>query len=156
MSDVVLPDLPTIKKNAPIRFALSVQNFLLRRDWAGGMGDFVMVLVHRGRKSGKSYETPVAYLREGKDLLAISNGKLQPNWVLNALAAGEVEVVIKGKSQRVRFAMLSERAEINAAFDHFVATYKGFDRAFRVKRDSPRPVLEAARDRMIFMRLSPV
>lgn len=155
MTDVVLPDLPSPTKNAAIRFALAAQNFLLRRNWAGGMGDFVMVIVHRGRKSGKSYETPVAYLRDGKDLLAISNGKVYSNWVLNLLAAGEAEVVVKGQSQRVRAVKLTERADIEGAFEHFVQNYKGFERAFRVKRDAPRAVLNAARDRMVFLRLSP-
>jgi deazaflavin-dependent oxidoreductase (nitroreductase family) len=155
MSQAALADLPKPNKTPLIRFALAAQSFLLRRNWAGPMGDFVMVLVHRGRRTGKRYETPVAYLRQGADILAISNGKIYANWFLNIVAAGEAEIVIKGETQSVRVARITDPAAIAETFETFRAEYKGFERAFRIKRDAPPEHRQIARDRMAYLRLSP-
>src|SRR4030081_1279780 len=46
---------------------------------------------HRGRKSGKTYETIVTAYRKG-NLLAIALGHGKTDWVRNVLAAGEADV----------------------------------------------------------------
>ena len=46
---------------------------------------------HRGRKSGKPYETVVTAYRKGK-VLAIALGHGKTDWVKNVLAAGEADV----------------------------------------------------------------
>jgi deazaflavin-dependent oxidoreductase (nitroreductase family) len=46
---------------------------------------------HRGRKSGKTYETIVTAFRKG-NLLAISLSHGKTDWVKNVLAAGEADV----------------------------------------------------------------
>jgi deazaflavin-dependent oxidoreductase (nitroreductase family) len=46
---------------------------------------------HRGRKSGKPYETIVTAFRKG-NLLAIALGHGKTDWVKNVLAAGEADV----------------------------------------------------------------
>jgi deazaflavin-dependent oxidoreductase (nitroreductase family) len=46
---------------------------------------------HRGRKSGKPYETIVTAYRKG-DLLAIALGHGKTDWVKNVLAAGEADL----------------------------------------------------------------
>jgi deazaflavin-dependent oxidoreductase (nitroreductase family) len=49
------------------------------------------VVKHRGRTSGKPYETIVAAYRKGNVLaIALAHGKT--NWVKNVLAAGEADV----------------------------------------------------------------
>jgi deazaflavin-dependent oxidoreductase (nitroreductase family) len=49
------------------------------------------VIKHRGRKSGKPYETIVTAYRKG-DVLAIGLGHGKTDWVKNVLAAGEADV----------------------------------------------------------------
>lgn len=49
------------------------------------------VIRHRGRKSGKHYETVVQAYRKGS-VVAILLGHGQTDWVKNVLAAGEVDV----------------------------------------------------------------
>ena len=49
------------------------------------------VVKHRGRKSGKEYETVVNAFRNG-DVLAIALAHGKTNWVKNVLAAGEADV----------------------------------------------------------------
>lgn len=46
---------------------------------------------HRGRKSGKQYQTIVSTFRKG-NLLAIALGHGKTDWVKNVLAAGEADV----------------------------------------------------------------
>ncbi len=49
------------------------------------------IVKHRGRKSGKDYETVVSAFRKG-NLLAIGLAHGKTNWVKNVLAAGEADV----------------------------------------------------------------
>ena len=49
------------------------------------------VIEHRGRKSGKAYETVVTTYRSGNQL-AIALGHGRADWVKNVLAAGEADV----------------------------------------------------------------
>jgi deazaflavin-dependent oxidoreductase (nitroreductase family) len=49
------------------------------------------VIKHRGRKSGKPYETIVTAYRKG-DVLAIALGHGKTDWVKNVLAAGEADL----------------------------------------------------------------
>lgn len=51
------------------------------------------VITHRGRKSGKQYETVVTSYRKGNQL-AIALGHGKADWVKNVLAAGEADVRI--------------------------------------------------------------
>jgi deazaflavin-dependent oxidoreductase (nitroreductase family) len=46
---------------------------------------------HRGRKSGKPYETVVSAFRRG-NVLAIALGHGKTDWVKNVMAAGEADV----------------------------------------------------------------
>ncbi|WP_407688786.1 nitroreductase family deazaflavin-dependent oxidoreductase [Mycobacterium sp. HUMS_1102779] len=48
-------------------------------------------ITHRGRKSGKAYETIITPYRKGH-VLAIALGHGKTNWVKNVLAAGEADV----------------------------------------------------------------
>ncbi|MFT4127126.1 MAG: nitroreductase family deazaflavin-dependent oxidoreductase [Gordonia sp. (in: high G+C Gram-positive bacteria)] len=60
----------------------------------------VAVVKHRGRTSGKGYETPVTAFRKD-DVIAIGllHGKTQ--WVRNVLAAGEATIRMSGKDLHV-------------------------------------------------------
>ena len=54
------------------------------------------VVKHRGRKSGRSYETVVNAYRKGS-VLAILLGHGKADWVKNVLAAGEADVRLLGR-----------------------------------------------------------
>lgn len=55
---------------------------------------------HRGRKSGKEYETIVTAYRKG-NVLAIALGHGKTDWVKNVLAAGEADLHFIRKSVHV-------------------------------------------------------
>ena len=51
------------------------------------------LVVHRGRKSGRLYETPVMLFRNGdRFLIALTYGGEHTDWVKNVLAAGGCEL----------------------------------------------------------------
>jgi deazaflavin-dependent oxidoreductase (nitroreductase family) len=58
------------------------------------------VIKHRGRTSGKSYETVVNAFRKG-DVLAVMLAHGKTNWVKNVLAAGEAEVHLFRRDVRI-------------------------------------------------------
>lgn len=51
----------------------------------------VTVIKHRGRKSGRQFETAVSAYRKG-DTVAIMLAHGKTNWVKNVLAAGEADI----------------------------------------------------------------
>lgn len=58
------------------------------------------VITHRGRKSGKPYETVVTTYRKG-NMLAIALGHGKTDWVKNVMAAGEADVRLSRRQLHV-------------------------------------------------------
>jgi deazaflavin-dependent oxidoreductase (nitroreductase family) len=76
------------------RFQIKYMNPLMRpfSKWMPGFA----VIKHRGRTSGKDYETIVTAYREG-NVLAIGLIHGKTNWVKNVLAAGEADIHVARK-----------------------------------------------------------
>jgi deazaflavin-dependent oxidoreductase (nitroreductase family) len=65
--------------------------------WAPGLG----VVVHRGRRSGREYQTPVnVFAGEDGFVLALTYGP-DTDWVKNVLAAGGCELRTRGRVIRL-------------------------------------------------------
>jgi deazaflavin-dependent oxidoreductase (nitroreductase family) len=59
------------------------------------------IVVHRGRRSGKVYRTPInAFRRPGGFVIALTYGP-DRDWVKNILAAGQCELETAGRRWRV-------------------------------------------------------
>lgn len=71
----------------------------LVRPFAKFMPGFA-VIKHRGRTSGREFETIVTAYRKN-DLLAIGLMHGKTNWVKNVLAAGEADIRVGGKDLRL-------------------------------------------------------
>lgn len=67
---------------------------------AGKAGPLV-VIEHRGRKSGRTYKTPVVAVPQGEDWVIPLTYGTGRDWVRNLQAAGGGELVVKGKRVRV-------------------------------------------------------
>ncbi len=66
-------------------------------------GDVVLV-THRGRRSGKQFTTPLLHVRDGDDVVvAASNGGIdsEPQWWLNLQADPRAETEIRGRRTAV-------------------------------------------------------
>jgi len=93
--DATVEDAPV-----PIPRAIAVFNRgwtnRLARTFAGTVPPFGMVL-HQGRRTGRSYETPIMVFRApGGFVVALTYGA-SSEWVRNVLAAGECEAIVRGR-----------------------------------------------------------
>ena len=94
-------------------------------------GGQVLLLNHRGRRSGASYTTPVAYARDGEDyVVAASNGgiDLEPQWWLNLQAEPRSTVDVRGRRIEVvsHLADEADRARLWDALNANLNTYDGY------------------------------
>jgi deazaflavin-dependent oxidoreductase (nitroreductase family) len=89
------PGVPMIMPVWLERFQIKYVNPLLR-PLSKRMPGFA-VITHRGRTSGKQYETIVTAYRKG-DVLAIGLVHGKTNWVKNVLAAGEADIHVGRKA----------------------------------------------------------
>jgi deazaflavin-dependent oxidoreductase (nitroreductase family) len=88
------PGVPMLFPPAIERFQIKYMNPLMRpfSKWMPGFA----VIKHRGRTSGKDYETIVTAYRKGSVLaIGLLHGKT--NWVKNVLAAGEADIRVGRK-----------------------------------------------------------
>jgi deazaflavin-dependent oxidoreductase (nitroreductase family) len=82
------------------RFNRVVTNRIARR--VAGRAPGFAIVEHVGRRSGRTYRTPVNIFREGEDryVIALTYGR-DSQWVRNVLAAGGAEVVTRGRRLRL-------------------------------------------------------
>jgi deazaflavin-dependent oxidoreductase (nitroreductase family) len=116
-------------------------------------GGDVVLLTHTGRRSGRTFTTPVLYVRDGDDLVvAASNGGIdaEPQWWLNLQADPRGVVEIGGRRTPVLAATVDE-ADRQRLWDALMAkcpTYDdyqaGVSRRISLVRLSPIAEAEAA------------
>lgn len=83
-----------------LRLLDTTLNRLTRRLARSGRGPFALVR-HVGRKSGKTYETPLILARAPAGFIAELTYGTDVNWYRNIVAAGECVVVFGGDEHRV-------------------------------------------------------
>jgi deazaflavin-dependent oxidoreductase (nitroreductase family) len=90
----------------------------------------VIVLVHRGRRSGRLYKTPVEVLhhdRERDELIVSPMFGRNSDWYRNAVAGGLVEVHVRGEKRQVEWRELDE-AERRTAINFYRETHPLYSR----------------------------
>jgi len=117
-------------RNAARRFHRGVGNPLQMRS-AGTPGAYAAVIRHRGRTTGRTYETPVwAASTEDGFVIAIVYGP-RTDWLENVLASGAADIVHEGHTYPV------DRPEVvpmNGARAYFPAWAQRIHRRIRVDR----------------------
>jgi deazaflavin-dependent oxidoreductase (nitroreductase family) len=81
----------------------------------------VIILVHRGRKSGTLYKTPLSILaedREQGEIFVSPMWSRDSDWYRNVIAGGLVEIHVRGEQRQVEWRELDE-AEERAAGEAF-------------------------------------
>jgi len=105
----------------------------------------VLLLVTRGRRSGKSRTVPLLYVRDGEAVVVVaSNGGSDyvPGWCLNLRSNPDAEIEIgRGRIQvTAREASPGERARL---WPEFTSRYSGYaNYATRTVREIPVVILE--------------
>lgn len=136
--------------------AMSLQVFLMRRNWMPGMSEQVMIITTTGRKSGKPFSTPIGFLRDGNSYLALNNGG-RSNWYKNVQQNPEVTLEIKGQIIRARGEPVTDKIEKHKIFKMYLQERaSNFERYFGVPANAPKEALNEARDSREFMRFYPI
>jgi deazaflavin-dependent oxidoreductase (nitroreductase family) len=105
-----------------------------------------LLLNHVGRKSGRTFTTPLLYLEDGADLVIVaSQGGLpkNPQWYPNLMAQPDVTVELRGEGVRLvraRTAGPRERAELWPRLVELYADFASY--AEWTDREIPVVVLE--------------
>ncbi len=70
------------------------------------LGPQSVLLMHTvGRKSGKSFTTPLTFFRDGENYLVVASNwgqETHPNWFLNLMQQGRTTIQVKDKMIQVR------------------------------------------------------
>jgi deazaflavin-dependent oxidoreductase (nitroreductase family) len=105
-----------------------------------------LLLEHVGRKSGKTYETPLLYLQDGRDLVVVaSQGGLpkNPQWYANLAAHPDTRVSLKGEKHRPVRARTATPDEREVLWPRLVDLYADFAKYQKwTERTIPVVVLE--------------
>jgi len=105
-----------------------------------------LLLDHVGRKSGKTFTTPLLYLEDGPDLVIVaSQGGLpkNPQWYPNLVAHPDTTVRIKKEGLRAVRARTADPEEKAALWPRLVDLYADFENyAAWTDREIPVVVLE--------------
>jgi deazaflavin-dependent oxidoreductase (nitroreductase family) len=72
----------------------------VQRLWAPWLPPWALI-VHRGRRSGAEYRTPVLAWRSRSELYVVLYYGTGAQWVRNVLAAGGGEIVRRGRRERI-------------------------------------------------------
>ncbi len=89
----------------------------------------VLLLQHRGRKSGKQFTTPLLYLEQPTEFVVVaSQGGLpeNPQWYRNLMASPEVAVELKQRGRIAVRAHTADAAERARLWPRLVELYADF------------------------------
>jgi deazaflavin-dependent oxidoreductase (nitroreductase family) len=130
--------------------AFRLTNGRIGSNWRIGAGFTkpvpTLLLDHVGRKSGRTFTTPLLYLEDGANLVIVaSQGGLpkNPQWFPNLLASPDTQVRVRKEGPRpvrARLASPGERAEL---WPRLVELYADFEKYARwTEREIPVVILE--------------
>ncbi len=142
--------MATLSKGA--KFAMGVQMFLLRRGWMGKMDEFVMIITTTGRKSGKQFTTPIAYQRDGENIIAVNPGN--SNWFHNVDANGEAVLEIQRQVIPVTGAVVKDEQERQRIFNLYRQNPSTFERLFKVSASATDTELQQALAKWQFVKFA--
>jgi deazaflavin-dependent oxidoreductase (nitroreductase family) len=106
----------------------------------------VLLLDHRGRKSGKQFTTPLLYLEDGSSLVIVASqgGRADnPQWYENLVAHPETTVQTRGKGRRLVRARTADAQERARLWPRLVQLYADFENYQRwTTREIPVVILD--------------
>ena len=88
-----------------------------------------LLLEHVGRKSGKTFVTPLLYVRDGRDIVVVaSQGGLpkNPQWYANLAAHPDTRISLKGEKHRPVRARTATPDEREVLWPRLVDAYADF------------------------------
>lgn len=127
--------------------------WLLRSPLHFFVSENMMILTYRGRKSGKTYSTPVSYLQEGQTLTTTSSR--ERTWWRNLRGGAEASVRLRGKEVRGESRAIENEGEIAQWMTGVLQKVPRLARAYGIQVDpggNPEPnSLQQAARRMVLV-----
>lgn len=96
------------------------------------VGQRLIVIDVVGRRSGTTYQVPVAYTRQGDDLLVGTPFA----WGRNLRSGEPVTILLKGRRVRADVTVLTEEADVIAAYEVMARDNRQFATFNRIGRDA--------------------
>ncbi len=119
---------------------------------AGKPGAYASVIRHRGRRSGRAYETPVGAVPcDGGFVIALPYGA-RANWLRNVLASGAATIVHDGRAWAVDRPEIVPMGSVETCFsesDQRSHRWFRVDQCLRVRTEEPaetRPASQPAEE----------
>jgi deazaflavin-dependent oxidoreductase (nitroreductase family) len=143
-----------VQVSATGKFAMRGMAFLLRHNLMGKMGNEMMVITVKGRKTGKEYSTPIGFLRlDDKTLVALTNASGESNWYRNILKNPDVQLTVQGKKYAARAEPINDEAERQRIFTLYKQERVGsWKYLFDKPLDSSEAELQSALAKRAFVR----
>jgi len=113
------------KSSDPPQWITNLLKYLLRTPLHGIVSKSIMLLVFRGRKTGKVYSTPVSYQREGDVVTAFTDSP----WYRNLLGGAPVILYLKGKAVEGFAEAIDDRDAVTEGLAHYLL-HARFDAKF--------------------------
>ena len=130
----------------PSKFMNQIMTFLLHSPLQGPLGSQLVLLTFTGRKSGKSYTTPLGYTKRGNTVVLFTDHP----WYKNLLDHPTVTLRLQGKQLQGTAEVTTDDKELIAKeLTSFVQERTGAARAYNVtldasKQPDPTSVQQAA------------
>ncbi|HZO73537.1 MAG TPA: nitroreductase/quinone reductase family protein [Ktedonobacteraceae bacterium] len=119
-------------RQGPPKFVNALIGLLLRSPFSGGIGNVLMLLEFRGRKSGKLYRLPVGYIRQGETVTTFTDR----NWWKNLRDQVSVMLYLKGKKLRGTAAIVQEPNLVAEGLSTFVQQHPRAARPYGISFDA--------------------
>lgn len=113
-------------------FINKIMTAMLRSPVHGVVSKSIMLITFTGRKSGKTYTTPISYSREGDLVTAFTHAK----WARNLVGGAPVTLTIKNKAYQGQADVEAEDMELIAQnLQAFLRKVRSDARFYNVKFD---------------------
>ena len=123
----------------PPQWFTNVLKYVLRTPLHGIFSKSIMLLLFRGRKTGRVYSTPLSYLREGDVVTAFTDSP----WQRNLLGGAPVTVYLKGKAVAGFAEVIDDRDAVTEALTHHLRHLRFDARFYGVSFDADgQPIRE--------------
>jgi len=116
-----------------------IMKFLLKSPFHSLLSDGLSILTFKGRKSGKTYSTPVAYHTKGEDIVYVFT---RSNWWKNLRDGETATLRLVGKDYTVTAEIIEDKEQVWELFSYFVEQYDGNYRRVGVMQAKDAPEVE--------------
>ena len=132
---MAVDNTPKHTPRTPPKFLNSIMVFLLHSPLQGPLGSQLILLTFTGRKSGKTFTTPLGYTKHGDTVVLFTDHA----WYKNLIDNPSVTLRLQGRELQGRAEVIHDDKQLIAKeLAAFVQERSGAARAYNVKLDASK------------------